>query len=154
MKEEKGVIFCSRQSLQKLFAYQCIHQIVKIEMEQEELNKEIERIDKKIIRKGIITFVILFPITVILFIGLMAIVVWTIFEVVMFFLLEFMLLCIFGLAFFVVQIIRLISFLVEPDQDELEYLREQEKLLQQKYEVEKEKYFAYLSEKGQNDIGG
>ena len=154
MKEEKGVIFCSRQSLQKLFAYQCIHQIVKIEMEQEELNKEIERIDKKIIRKGIITFVILFPVTVILFIGLMAIVVWTIFEVVMFFLLEFMLLCIFGLAFFVIQIIRLISFLVEPDQDELEYLREQEKLLQQKYEVEKKKYFAYLSEKGQNDIGG
>ena len=154
MKEEKGVIFCSRQSLQKLFAYQCIHQIVKIEMEQEELNKEIERIDKKIIRKEIITFVILFPITVILFIGLMAIVVWTIFEVVMFFLLEFMLLCIFGLTFFVIQIIRLISFLVEPDQDELEYLREQEKLLQQKYEVEKKKYFAYLSEKGQNDIGG
>lgn len=154
MKEEKGVIFCSRQSLQKLFAYQCIHQIVKIEMEQEELNKEIERIDKKIIRKGIITFAILFPITVILFIGLMAIVVWTIFEVVMFFLLEFMLLCIFGLAFFVIQIIRLISFLVEPDQDELEYLREQKKLLQQKYEVEKKKYFAYLSEKGQNDIGG
>lgn len=154
MKEEKGVIFCSRQSLQKLFAYQCIHQIVKIEMEQEELNKEIERIDKKIIRKGIITFAILFPITVILFIGLMAIVVWTIFEVVMFFLLEFMLLCIFGLAFFVIQIIRLIFFLVEPDQDELEYLREQEKLLQQKYEVEKKKYFAYLSEKGQNDIGG
>lgn len=154
MKEEKGVIFCSRQSLQKLFAYQCIHQIVKIEMEQEELNKEIERIDKKIIRKRIITFAILFPVTVILFIGLMAIVVWTIFEVVMFFLLEFMLLCIFGLAFFVIQIIRLISFLVEPDQDELEYLREQEKLLQQKYEVEKKKYFAYLSEKGQNDIGG
>lgn len=154
MKKEKGVIFCSRQSLQKLFAYQCIHQIVKIEMEQEELNKEIERIDKKIIRKGIITFVILFPITVILFIGLMAIVVWTIFEVVMFFLLEFMLLCILGLAFFVIQIIRLISFLVEPDQDELNYLREQEKLLQQKYEVEKKKYFAYLSEKGQNDIGG
>lgn len=154
MKEEKGVIFCSRQSLQKLFAYQCIHQIVKIEMEQEELNKEIERIDKKIIRKGIIIFAILFPVTVILFIGLMAIVVWTIFEVVMFFLLEFMLLCIFGLAFFVIQIIRLISFLVEPDQDELEYLREQEKLLQQKYEVEKKKYFAYLSEKGQNDIGG
>ena len=132
MKEEKGVIFCSRHSLQKLFAYQCIHQIVKIEMEQEELNKEIERIDKKIIRKEIITFVILFPITVILFIGLMAIVVWTIFEVVMFFLLEFMLLCILGLAFFVIQIIRLIFFLVEPDQDELEYLREQKKLLQQK----------------------
>ena len=136
MKEEKGVIFCSRHSLQKLFAYQCIHQIVKIEMEQEELNKEIERIDKKIIRKEIITFVILFPITVILFIGLMAIVVWTIFEVVMFFLLEFMLLCILGLAFFVIQILRLISFLVDPDQDELEYLREQKKLLQQKYEVE------------------
>lgn len=154
MKEEKGVIFCSRHSLQKLFAYQCIHQIVKIEMEQEELNKEIERIDKKIIRKEIITFVILFPITVILFIGLMAIVVWTIFEVVMFFLLEFMLLCILGLAFFVIQIIRLIFFLVEPDQDELEYLREQKKLLQQKYEVEEKKYFTYLSEKGQNDIGG
>lgn len=154
MKEEKGVIFCSRHSLQKLFAYQCIHQIVKIEMEQEELNKEIERIDKKIIRKGIITFVILFPITVILFIGLMAIVVWTIFEVVMFFLLEFMLLCVLGLAFFVIQIIRLIFFLVEPDQDELEYLREQKKLLQQKYEVEEKKYFTYLSEKGQNDIGG
>ena len=145
MKEEKGVIFCSRHSLQKLFAYQCIHQIVKIEMEQEELNKEIERIDKKIIRKGIITFVILFPITVILFIGLMAIVVWTIFEVVMFFLLEFMLLCILGLAFFVIQILRLISFLVEPDQDELEYLREQKKLLQQKYEVEEKKYFAMYS---------
>ena len=143
MKEEKGVIFCSRHSLQKLFAYQCIHQIVKIEMEQEELNKEIERIDKKIIRKEIITFVILFPITVILFIGLMAIVVWTIFEVVMFFLLEFMLLCILGLAFFVIQIIRLIFFLVEPDQDELEYLREQKKLLQQKYEVEEKKYFTY-----------
>lgn len=154
MKEEKGVIFCSRHSLQKLFAYQCIHQIVKIEMEQEELNKEIERIDKKIIRKEIITFVILFPITVILFIGLMAIVVWTIFEVVMFFLLEFMLLCILGLAFFVIQILRLISFLVEPDQDELEYLREQKKLLQQKYEVEEKKYFTYLSGKGQNDIGG
>lgn len=154
MKEEKGVIFCSRHSLQKLFAYQCIHQIVKIEMEQEELNKEIERIDKKIIRKEIITFVILFPITVILFIGLMAIVVWTIFEVVMFFLLEFILLCILGLAFFVIQIIRLIFFLVEPDQDELEYLREQKKLLQQKYEVEEKKYFTYLSEKGQNDIGG
>lgn len=72
----------------------------------------------------------------------------------MFFLLEFMLLCIFGLAFFVIQIIRLIFFLVEPDQDELEYLREQKKLLQQKYEVEEKKYFTYLSGKGQNDIGG